>query len=158
MKFRFKEKIYKVGINPCVDVPLRITEKMKPVKGYIPVKGKINAYDFMQTLVPVKNSAYRLFVNGPMMKGADVAVGDSASFVIEQNFDTKSREVRMLPAFRKRLKAERLLEEFNKLVPSRQKEVNRYLGSLKSQEALTRNIDKVIKALKKEEPAPLFRL
>ena len=41
MKFSFDAKIYKVGINPCVDVPLHITGKMIPEKGYIPVKGKI---------------------------------------------------------------------------------------------------------------------
>lgn len=41
MKFSFTATIYKVGINPCVDVPLRITTKMTATKGYIPVKGKL---------------------------------------------------------------------------------------------------------------------
>jgi hypothetical protein len=158
MKFKFKAKIYKVGINPCVDVPLRITSKMEPVRGVIPIKGKIKQHDFLQTLMPVKNAAYRLYVNGPMMKGAAVLVGDTATFVIEQNFDKKSREVAMPKEFRKRLRDENLFEEFKKLIPSRQKEVLRYFGNLKSEEALTRNIDKVIRALKKEAPAPLFRL
>ncbi len=158
MKFKFKAKIYKVGINPCVDVPPRITSGMKPEKGFIPVTGKINKHEFLQTLMPVKNAPYRLYVNGPMMKGASVAVGDTASFAIEQNFDRKSREVAMPKEFSKRLKAERLEEEFRKLTPSRQKEIFRYLGSLKSKEAFNRNVDKIIGALKKEAKAPLFRL
>ena len=158
MKFKFKAKIYKVGINPCVDVPSRITSKMEPTKGFIPVVGKIEGHDFIQTLVPVKDADYRLYVNGPMMKGAEVSVGDTASFVIEQNFDKKSRAVAMSKQFRKRLQGENLVEEFRKLIPSRQKEILRYLGSLKSEDALTRNIDKVVRALKKVEAAPLFRL
>jgi hypothetical protein len=84
MKFHFKAKIYKVGINPCVKVPLRITKKMVPSKGYIPVRGVIEKHRFMQTLCPVKNAAYRLYVNSPMLKGADVQVGDTVSFTLEQ--------------------------------------------------------------------------
>jgi hypothetical protein len=158
MKYNLKAKIYKVGINPCVDVPLRITSKMTATRGYIPVKGKINGFKFMQTLVPVKSSDYRLYVNGPMMKGAEVLVGDTASFVLEQNLDTKSREVSMNKELSTRLKKERLLEQFEKLTPSRQKEINRYLKNLKSKEALLRNIEKVIRGMKGEEKSTLFRL
>ena len=70
MKFSYSSKIYKVGINPCVEVPLRITAKMTAAKGYIPVKGKIKDHSFTQTFVPIKNAAYRLYVNGVMLKGA----------------------------------------------------------------------------------------
>jgi hypothetical protein len=38
MPFSFTATIYKVGINPCVPVPQRITDKMLPTKGYIPIK------------------------------------------------------------------------------------------------------------------------
>jgi hypothetical protein len=158
MKYKFKARIYKVGINPCVDVSSKITSKMEPTKGYIPVNGEINGFEFMQTLVPVRNSDYRLYVNGPMMKGADVSVGDMATFSIAQNFDTKSRAVPMNKELWKKLKEENLLEQFKKLSPSRQKEINRYLANLKSEEALTRNIKKVIRAMKGEAKSTLFRL
>ena len=59
---------------------------MSPEKGYIPIVGKIDGHDFRQTLCPVKNAAYRLFVNGPMLKGAGIALGDTVSFIIAQGF------------------------------------------------------------------------
>jgi hypothetical protein len=86
MKFRFQATIYKVGINPCVKVPSSITDKMTPIKGYIPVKGKIEAHSFRHNLCPVKNAEYRLYVNGPMLKGANVEVGQTVRFILEQNF------------------------------------------------------------------------
>lgn len=35
MKFSFTTTIYKTGVNPCVNVPEKITAKMKAVKVYI---------------------------------------------------------------------------------------------------------------------------
>ena len=83
MKSSFEATIYKIGINLCVDVPLRITNKMVPARGYIPISGKIKGHPFKQTLVPVRNAAYRLFVNGPMLKGAKTKLGDNVKFVID---------------------------------------------------------------------------
>jgi len=40
---------------------------------------------------------------------------------------------------------------FKKLTPYRQKEIVRYLGSLKTEEALQRNIEKVIASLKEKK-------
>src|SRR5436190_19373587 len=85
MKFSFEATIYKVGINPCVDVPLSITARMEASKEYIPIKGSIGSHSFRQTLVPVKNTAYRLYVNGPMLKGSGSKLNDIAKFNIEQD-------------------------------------------------------------------------
>ena len=84
MKFRFKARIYKVGINPCVKVPRNVTDKMTPKRGYIPVKGEIDSHKFEQTLVAVKGEPYRLYVNGLMLKGSGARVGETAQFTIEQ--------------------------------------------------------------------------
>ena len=149
MKFTFEATIYKVGINPCVPVPLSITAKMKPTKGYIPVKGKIEGYTFVQTLVPIKDEGYRLYVNGPMLKGANVKLGDTVKFTIEQNLTPIV--VPMNPAFKKKLVENKLLATFNALTPTRQKEVLKYLSFLKTEESLNRNIDKFIGLLKKGE-------
>ncbi|HYC83662.1 MAG TPA: DUF1905 domain-containing protein [Chryseosolibacter sp.] len=148
MKFRFSAKIFKVGINPCVMVPPEITARMTPVKGYIPVKGKIERHPFRQTLVPVRSKGFRLFVNGPMLKGATVKTGDVTHFVIEQDFERKKRTARMNPAFRKALTSNRLLNVYTGLIPSRKKDILKYLNSLKTQEALLRNIDRVISQLR----------
>ena len=149
MGFKFKGEIYKVGINPCIDVPERITSRMQPRRGYIPVQGEINKYKFQQTLVAVKNGPYRLYVNGPMMKGGKVGVGDTASFSIEQNSNPDIKSIPMNALLKTRLKELKLTDMFQKLIPSRQKEINKYLNYLKTDEALERNVEKVIAMLKK---------
>lgn len=151
MKFSFAATIYKVGINPCVTVPARITKKMIPSKGYIPIKGKINNHLFIQTLVPVKNTEYRLFVNGPMLKGANAQPGDSAKFIIEQDFASRTADdIEMPKEFKKRLDQNNLFATFKKLTDYRQKEILKYFNYLKTEEALQRNIIKVITELKKK--------
>lgn len=154
MSYSFKAKIYKVGINLCVKVPLRITKTMEPTRGYIRVKGTIEGFRFQQTLVPVKDNPYRLFVNGLMLEGSGTNEGDTAHFVIEQNFSTRPpKDSTMTPEFRKALTEADVLANFKKLTPYRQKEILRYLHYLKSKEAKLRNMKKVIGQLKAGKPA-----
>lgn len=148
MKHIFTAKIYKVGINPCVEVPLRISKSMNPVKGFIPVRGKIKNHSFEQTLVPVKNSNYRLYVNGPMLKGAQVVVGETVRFTIQQDTTPGEKKYPMSKAFRGKLEKNKVMADFKRLTPSHQKEIIRYLNNLKTEETLNRNIDKVIAQLK----------
>lgn len=149
MKFSFEAKICKAGINPYVDVPLSITGKMIASRGYIPIKGKIEKQPFQQTLVPVKNEAYRLYVNGPMLKGSNAKVEDVVKFTIEQ--DIEPRTVPIPAAFKKKLIANGLMPEFKRLTAYRQKEILKYLNFLKTTDALIRNIDKVTNQLKKKQ-------
>jgi len=145
----FKAVIYKVGINPCVDVPEKISSKLLARRGYIPILGKINGHHFEQHLVPVKAGPYRLYVNIPMLKGAEVKVGDTAKFELEQG-DLSPKQVATSAALKTRLIKEDLVSEFNNLIPSRQKEINKYIGSLKTDDARERNIEKVVKMLKEK--------
>jgi hypothetical protein len=158
MKFSFKAKIYIVGINPCVKVPLRISNKLKATKGYIPIKGKIEKHFFQQTLCPVKGEGYRLYVNGPMLKGAAVKAGQTVNFTIEQDTLERNKNVPMPKGFKKKLEEHDLLTMFQKLTSSRQKEINRYLNNLKTEETLTKNINKMINVLKGKDTSPLFRM
>lgn len=151
MIFHFKAVIYKVGINPVVDVPDKISSKMKPVKGYIPVKGMINGYWFHQTLCPIKGAPYRLYVNRFMMKGANVELGSTAKFEIEYDDRPPKDAITMPVLLEKRLKKDKLMSLFNTLSPSRQKEVFKYLHSLKSEDAIARNIEKVVADLKNKQ-------
>jgi hypothetical protein len=143
----FKALIYKVGINAVVDVPKTVTSKMKPVKGYIPVTGKINGHPFKQTLTSLKDGNFRLYVNIPMLKGSRSAIGDTASFTLRQDKSDRTKDHPMVPALKKELTARKLLPAFNALTESRKKEILRYLGRLKSSDTLTRNINKVIRQL-----------
>jgi len=146
MKFAFRAKIYKVGINLCVDVPRRITDQMMPVRGYVPVKGQIRGHSFEQTLVPVKNKPYRLYVNGLMLKGSGAALGDTVQFSIEQTA-AKRKDSRMPGELKRKLIEANLMSTFAKVIPSRQKEILRYLNYLKTPDAKSRNINKILDLL-----------
>lgn len=144
----FKARIYKVGINACVEVPHSVTDRMKPVKGFIPVTGKINGHAFKQTLVPVKDRPFRLYVNVPMLKGGDAKVGDVATFTLKRDTVDRKKEYAMNPTLKKALGANKLLPQYNALTESRKKDIQKYLGSLKTKDALTKNVEKVILQLR----------
>ncbi|HWA34119.1 MAG TPA: DUF1905 domain-containing protein [Cyclobacteriaceae bacterium] len=149
MKHTFKAKIYKTGINWCVDVPRKITERMRPTKGYIRIKGTINGARFMKSLVPVKNSPYRLFVNRQMMKTGKTALGKVATFVIAQD-QAHARKIPLPPPFAAQLQANGLLSAFTNLPPSRKKDILLYLNNIKTPPVLLRNIEKVVMQLKRK--------
>lgn len=144
----FKATIYKTGINAAADVPQEITETMQPDKGYIRIKGTINGFGFEQTLVPVKGAPYRLFVNIPMLKGGNAAIGNAAEFSIVQDFTPKEQYYEMNATLQQRLKEEQLTEAFDALTPSRKKDILKYLFYIKTEATLHKNIDKVISQLK----------
>ena len=145
--YAFKAKIYKIGINAVADVPDTVSGKMKPEKGYIRIKGTINGFDFTTTLTPVRDGLYRLYVNIPMLKGGNAALGDEAKFSIEQNFTAKENDYPMVPELKNELKSKKLEEAFESLTPSRRKDILKYLNYLKTAETLQKNIDKVIQQL-----------
>ncbi|MBS1511280.1 MAG: DUF1905 domain-containing protein [Bacteroidetes bacterium] len=146
MPFSFTAVIYKNGINLCVDVPLHITNAITGKKGFIKIRGTLRKHFFQQTLVPVANAPYRLFVNGIMLKGAAVGEGDRVRFTIEP--DEAPPEYPIPAALLLQLKRHKLLQAFESLTPSRQKEINRYIGALKTGTVIEKNISKVITSLK----------
>lgn len=146
MAYSFSATIYKIGINLVVDVPASITQQLRATKGYIPVKGVIENHPFEQTLCPVKGKEYLLYVNGLMLKGSGMKQGDTAHFSIEQNLEKRKDET-FPEVLREKLIEQNLLSQFEALMPSRQKEIFRYIHYLKTEEALGRNLDKVIRML-----------
>lgn len=153
---KFSGEIYKIGINPVVDPPdvvlTALFEAAGRSKGPLPVCGKLSGAEFIQTLVKY-GGKWRLYINGPMLKDSGLKVGDAAEVEIE--FDPRLRDVPMPPAFAKSLKKDKIAaKQFAALSPSRQKEVLRYLGSLKTKESMTRNIDKLIKNLRGDDSEP----
>ena len=93
-----------------------------------------------------------------MMKSGHVKMGQIAHFEIGQDTLERNKNVPMYMVFNQKLEANKLLTAFEKLALSRQKEVNRYLNHLKSEEALSKNMDKMINVLKGKATSPLLRL
>lgn len=137
--------MYKLGINPCVDVPGEVSQAFAK-RGYIPVQGTLNGSPIRATLVPMGGGRHRLFLNGEMRKQAKVTVGDQVSLVLET--DDQSRAVPMPAEFALALEEHAAAKvAFAQLLPSRQKEILAYLNWIKRPETLKRNIDKVIAML-----------
>ncbi len=156
---RFSQTIYKTGINPVVDPPdavlNRVFKQAGKFSGPIPVRGTINGAEFTQTLVRYKG-AWRLYINGPMLKDSGTAVGDCVRIEIE--FDPEPRDVpvpaKLGEAFRSNPSAK---AAFDLLAPSRRKEILRYIGSLKSAEAIEKNVERVLAQLSgSSEDPPVF--
>ena len=116
--------------------------------GPIPVRGKLEGADFTQTLVKYR-AAWRLYINGPMLKASRSKVGDTVKIEIE--FDPEPREVpfpkRLADAFNRDAIAK---AAFGKLSPSRRKEILKYLVSLKTEASIERNVERVLNNLRGE--------
>jgi hypothetical protein len=159
---RFTATIYKLGINPVVDPPENVLgglfENSGKEKGPIPVRGKIDGADFIQTLVKF-GGKWRLYINGDMLKASGTKVGDEISVEIE--FDPRQREVPMPPRLRDALDADTKAKiAFAQLTKSRQKEIFRYINSLRTEESIARNVEKILQQLKGkivEKPLAVFR-
>ena len=84
-----------------------------------------------------------------MRRAANVDVGDQVTVKVQ--FDHAPRPVPMPPEFELALsKNKQAKEAFEKLSPSRQKEILRYLNSLKQPKTLERNIEMVMGLLQGE--------
>src|SRR5436190_10164256 len=131
----FSSKIYIIGINPYVLLPSvllkYIFQKGGKDKGAIPVQLKIGDKDFIQNLVKYSGK-WRLYLNGPMRKAAGKDVGDTISIQID--FDRRPRTTPIHPKLKKAFKENAEAKKaFEKLSPSRQKEILRYINLLKSE-------------------------
>jgi hypothetical protein len=157
---RFTAKILKIGINPYVGVPEGVLntlfQQADKNKGPIPVRGTLNGKRFKQTLVKYQG-AWRLYLNTQMRQDAGIDVGDDATVEIE--FDPEPRIVPIHPKFARALSKNREANvAFETLAPSRQREILRYLNSMKTEESLVRNIEKVIQYLSGKRPQGLSAL
>ena len=156
----FTAKILIIGINPYVGVPEDVLDGLFKQagrsKGPIPVRGTLNGKSFRQTLVKYQG-AWKLYLNTQMRQDAGIDVGDDANVVIE--FDPEPRIVPMHSKMARALSRNKEAKAaFEKLAPSRQKEILRYLNSMKTDESLVRNIEKVIQHLLGKKPKGLYAL
>lgn len=145
----FSAEVRKIDINPYVRVPTDVIAKLQQdaqkEKGPIPVKGTLQGKPFSTTVVRFRGM-WRLYLNTDMRRTANVEVGDQVTIGVQ--FDSATRTVPAPREFTLALSKNKQAEEaFKKLAPSRQKEILRYLNSLKQAETLERNIEKVVQIL-----------
>ncbi|MBB1285333.1 DUF1905 domain-containing protein [Flavisolibacter sp. BT320] len=142
----FKARLEIIGINPFVFVPASILEeifrKAGKDKGCIPVSGTVNGKAYTQTLVKYKGD-WRLYINTTMLPASPKRIGEVIA--VEIDLDTKDRTLKPHPRLLQALEENRDARNvFNCLAPSRQKEIIRYISLLKTEESITKNVQKAI--------------
>ena len=150
----FSAKIQIIGVNPYVLLPSPVLkylfQKAAKDKGAIPVKLKVGDESFIQNLVKYSGK-WRLYLNGPMRKAAGKDVGETIAIQID--FDPKPRTTPVHPKLKKTFNENPDAKKaFEKLSPSRQKEILRYINFLKSEEAVDKNVRRAIAHLTGSKP------
>ncbi|WP_310392413.1 YdeI/OmpD-associated family protein [Hymenobacter sp.] len=135
-----------IGINPFVQIPAEILAKVFEQagrsKGPVRVCGTVNGRTYQQTLVRYAGQ-WRLYVNLTMLDHSPRRIGEV--LVVAVAFNPSAPSALACPALERALaetpEARRI---FDRLPPSRQVEVVRYLARLKTEASLTRNLDLAI--------------
>ncbi len=145
----FVAKIFIIGVNPYVIPPKEILKNLFAQvgrdRGPIQVKGKLNNHPFRQTLVKYAGK-WRLYLNTPMRKATGLDVGNKAEIVLE--YDTEERVLEIHPKLNAALNENKTARKvLDSLPPSRRKEIIRYIGFLKSEEAVDKNVRRAIQFL-----------
>lgn len=149
---KFKATIEIIGINPFVFVPEKILAaiftKAGKDKGPIPICGTVNDNPYQQTLMRY-SGAWRLYINGKMLKNSPNRIGENITVTV--TFDPSDRTIKPHPKLAKALRENKEAKAaFDKLTPSTQREIIRYIAHLKNPQIVDRNIKRVINFLLKK--------
>ncbi|MDW3180049.1 MAG: YdeI/OmpD-associated family protein [Acidimicrobiia bacterium] len=149
MTVSFRAELHIIDGNPYVDVPETVLEDVFEVagreKGPIPIRGSINGQPYQQTLVRFRG-AWRLYVNMQMLHDSPRRIGEALD--VEVAYDPSDRTIETPPKFAAALRDNAQASEvFAGLTPSRQKEIIRYISSLKTEAAVDRNVERAIRFL-----------
>jgi hypothetical protein len=153
---RFTAHIKLRGINPFVLVNARRANTLKPGwRKPLPVLVRLNgkpASAWRINMMPVGDGSFFLYLHGDIRKASGAAVGDRVNVEIEFDASYRSGPQHRMPRwFKEALAANPLVQEnWKALVPSRKKEILRYLSRLKSPAAQERNLTRIIKVLSGE--------
>jgi hypothetical protein len=140
------------GINPYVLVSAERAQQVRPGwRKPMPVLVRLNGGDpaWPINMMPTGDGGFFLYLDGRLRQRAGVDVGDVVAVSLAFDADYRSGpQHEMAPAFATALDgAPEAKARWNSLPPSLQKEVLRYLANLKSDAALTRNVEKAVRVL-----------
>jgi len=147
--YTFQATLEIIGINPFVSIPgdilHAIFKQAAKDKGHIPVTGTVNDTVYQQTLLKYRG-LWRLYINASMLQNSPKRIGESIDVTI--TYDTADRTIKPHPQFIKALENNlEAKQSFNKLAPSMQKEMIRYIANLKTEQTRSRIIDRAINYL-----------
>jgi hypothetical protein len=141
------------GINPYVLVSAPRANAIKPGwRKPLPVCVRINGKPeqaWRINMMPVGDGSFYLYLRGDVRKASGTAVGDRVRVEIAFDASYRSGPQQRLPSWFKQalLGSPQALQNWQSLIPSRRKEILRYLSALKSPDARARNLSKVVRML-----------
>ncbi|WP_241285648.1 YdeI/OmpD-associated family protein [Chryseobacterium arthrosphaerae] len=138
-----------IGINPFVFVPEKVLDQIFKDSGRdkspVPVRGTVNGKEFQQNLMKYLGE-WRLYINTVMLKNSPKRIGEVIEVMLE--YDDSDRGITIHPQLEKAIRESSLAAaSFEKLTPSRKHELIRYINNLKTEAAIERNIEKIIRHL-----------
>lgn len=138
-----------IGINPFVEVPHEILEAILHdygrTKGHIPVCGTVNGKTYTQRLVKY-SGAWRFYINTQMLPQSPKRIGEILDITIA--FDPADRSLPIPGALTSALNQKPQAKQvFDALPVFLQKEIIRYIATLKTDESKTKNIERAISFL-----------
>ena len=100
-------------------------------------------------MMPIGDGSFRLYLNGVIRKASGTGVGDRVEVEVRFDANYRSGPTHPMPAwFRTALKKNPAASKnWEALIPSRKKEILRYLAALKSPEARERNLVRALGVL-----------
>jgi hypothetical protein len=142
----FRAELRIIGINPYVEVPdkilVAIFKQAGKDKGKIPIRGTVNKLPYTQTLIKYKGE-WRLYINTKMLKDSPKKIG--TTIAVSVAFDPSDRTItphpKLVQSLEKNKKAKAV---FDKLRPSLQHEIVRYIAHLKTEASIDKNITQAI--------------
>lgn len=141
------------GVNPYVLVNQAQAAKLQPDwRKPLPVLVRINrqvGQPWQTNMMPTGSGDFYLYLHGGMRRSSNTGVGDTVQIELAFNDAYRTGPLHPLPTwFGDRLKQHPVAAaNWEKLSPSRQKEVLRYFAGLKSVEARRRNADRALEVL-----------
>jgi hypothetical protein len=154
MVLRFRGKIQITGLNPYLHVNAARARTLqsgwrRPMPVLIRINGAPRSQPWRTNMMPVGDGAFLLYLQNTVRQASGTKVGDTVR--AEVRFDTEYRNgpQHPMPAWFKRpLRGNRKAwATWQALIPSRKKEILRYLSQLKSPAARKRNVEKALQAL-----------
>lgn len=150
----FTASLELIGVNPFVQIPAEILaqvfEQAGRSKGPIRVCGTVNGRCYQQTLVRYAGQ-WRLYVSLTMLDHSPRRIGEV--LIVAVAFNPVARPVLACPAWERALaEVSEARRVFERLPPSRQAELVRYLARLKTEASLARNLDRAIGFLLGKNP------
>ena len=140
------------GINPFVHVSAARAKRIRPDwRRPMPVLVRIDGVEEQRqvNMMPVGDGSFYLYLDSRIRQGAGVDAGDKATF--EVTFDRAyipGPQHEMPSALADGLAAsETAMSGWTDLSPSLQKEILRYLATLKSEMAMQRNTERVLRMM-----------